>query len=81
MNTSLDAILERVSKQENSLRYNALMNHPSDVVGGNNFIENYNTAAKLLGECLDPQNTAILLPKYRLLVKKLNEWLDEQKWA
>ena len=82
MKKLLDEIDKRVHLSENEEKYHQLCHHTSDVAGGKEFLEESKRAASLLKAMDENTNPRLTYaPQYRLIIKKMTEWLDKNGWA
>lgn len=82
MKEILQNINERLHKPENKEKYDKLMLHTSEVDGGQHFLNTYNDADSIV-KSANPSDFDynIHVSTFNSLVKRLNQWLDDNQWA
>lgn len=76
MAIDLNDILERTHKPENEDLYHKLINHTSEVSGGQDFIRNVDRARVLEAKKDEPFSSV----EYSKIISKLNKWLNDNDW-
>lgn len=74
----LEIIYNHLNREENSQKYHALINHPSEIDGGHKFLNNYDRAYELRNT---PERTEIENLELESLIKYLNQWLNTNNWT